>query len=281
MKNILITAFIAAIVSGAVIHFLSTKEHMAPAEAEPAYARVINTGKLRCGYATWPPYMMKNPNTGQLEGINYDTMEAIARELKLDIEWGEEVPWGQVATALNTGRIDAMCATIWEDADRIKTLTLTAPHFYSAVRAYVRADDARFDGNISHVNQADIKIATIDGDVTDVTARLDFPKAQIMALPQMASGAELLLSVATKKADITFVDNGLFKNYAANNAGVLKTVEGVEPVRIFSEVISVAQGEYGLRDMLDDGAQVLINNGEMARTIRKYEADYLVPKKPF
>ena len=39
------------------------------AKKETAYERVTRTGVLRCGYATWPPNVMKDPNTGKVSGI--------------------------------------------------------------------------------------------------------------------------------------------------------------------------------------------------------------------
>lgn len=244
--------------------------------------RIIKTGTIRCGYAVWPPSLLKDPNTGKLSGINYDVMELIGRELDLKIDWVEEVGFSNFIEGLKTQRYDVMCVSSWPDAPRIRHLLYTDPYFYSPIYAYVRTDDKRFDGNLDKINDPSIKIATIDGDISETQARIDYPKADVFSLPQTADPAEVLLAVVSRKADIVFTDKGNFELFNKNNPGVLKQVADVGPATIFSEPLVVLPGETQLHSMLNLALGNLINNGKIDKVLDQYPyGDYLYPARTY
>jgi ABC-type amino acid transport substrate-binding protein len=249
---------------------------------EPAFTRVVKSNTIRCGYFSWPPYITKDPNTGQLSGINYDVMEAVGKNLHLKIEWVAEIGVGEVVTALNAGKFDVMCASIWPDPARVRNLSLTDATFYSAVHAFTRAGDARFDGDLAKANHKDIKVAVIDGDVGQYLAAEKLPAAQIVALPQMVSGGELLMEVASKKADLVLVDRALVNDFLKTNPGTLREVKNIQAVRVFGEHLAVAPGEGRLRDMINIALGQLANDGAIAdmtaRYAREYKAEFYPPK---
>ena len=65
-----------------------------PAHAGEVFDRVMESGKIRCAYATWPPLMDQDVNSGVLKGTSYDLMNAIGEKLDLEVEWTEE-NWGR------------------------------------------------------------------------------------------------------------------------------------------------------------------------------------------
>ncbi|HEY1096463.1 MAG TPA: transporter substrate-binding domain-containing protein [Alphaproteobacteria bacterium] len=245
-----------------------------PAQAaDTGFERVTKTGTIQCGYFTWPPYILKDANSGKLSGLNYDIMEAIAKNLGLKTEWTLDVGVGDVAAALNANKFDVMCASVWTNPARLKTLTLTNPTLYSVVYAFVRADDARFDNDLSKVNDKTVRISGIDTDYSQDIAKEKFPNAKQVMLPQTASGSETLMQVVSKKADIVFVDQGLVNEFLKTNPGTLRQVKGVEPVRIYGEVLSVRQGDILLKNMLDIAITQLTNDGTIARLVAKYSKE--------
>ena len=240
--------------------------------ADGAFERIIKTNTIRCGYFTWPPYIVKDPNTGKLSGLNYDIMQALAKNLGLKTEWVLDVGVGDVAAALNANKFDVMCASVWTNPARLKTLTLTSPTLYSVVYAFVRTDDARFDGDLAKVNAKTIRISGIDTDYSQDIANEKFPLATQVMLPQTASGSETLMQVVSKKADIVFVDQGLVNEFLKNNPNALRQVKNVPPVRIYGEVLSVKQGDILLKNMLDTAITQLTNDGTIASLVAKYSA---------
>jgi ABC-type amino acid transport substrate-binding protein len=241
---------------------------------ESSFERVIQTKTINCGYFLWPPYIAKDANTGKLSGINYEIMEAIGKNLDLKINWVAEVGVGDVATALNTNKFDVMCASVWPSPVRMQNLTLSVPTFYSVAYAFARADDHRFDGNLNKANDKSVKVSGIDGDYSHDLSTEKLPLATQAMLPQTASGSEILLQVATKKADIVFSDAGMVAEFLQTNPGSLKQIPGVGAVRYYGETIAVKRGEYQLKNMLDASIMQLTNDGVITQKVEQYKKAY-------
>ena len=177
----------------AILISLSIFAASSPAFAdEPTFERIMKDKTIHCGYFEWAPYIVKDANTGKLSGINYDIMNAIGRNLGLKIEWTAAIGVGDVITALESNKMDVLCATLWPSPGQTQNLTLTSPTFFSVLKAFVRADDKRFDGDLGKANRKDVKVSAIDADITQAMAVEKLPDATIAALPQSASGSEIL-----------------------------------------------------------------------------------------
>src|ERR1700689_4446895 len=88
----------------------------APTSSTTSYMRVMRTQTLRCGYEYWDGATMKDEKTGQVVGPWVDMMNAIGEAAGLKIEWTSQVGWSDVAAAIKSGKIDAMCAGMWTSA---------------------------------------------------------------------------------------------------------------------------------------------------------------------
>lgn len=252
-----------------------------PVVAEPVYERVLKTKTIRCGFATWAPYMIKDANTGKLSGFDYEYMEQLGKILDLKIQWTEEVGWGNYIEGLNNHRYDMLCSTDWAIGERLKYSTISTAASYSSLYAFVRTGDHRFDGDLKKINQKDIKIAAIDGDSSYNVVRLYFPDAKIHAIDQMSEGAQLLLEVTTGKADVTIVDENIAKQFVKNNPGKIIRVADVPSVQTFAEVFVMKKGERSLKDMIDGGIEIINNSGFNDELKKKYQVDLGLPIKTF
>ncbi len=247
---------------------------------EAVLARVIRKQAIDCGYYVSPPYFDKDPHTGKASGINYEIMEAVGHRLNLTIKWVAEIGLGDVATNLGTKKIDVMCASLWPNASRIQTMTLTTPLFHTPVHAYVRVGDRRFDGDLGKANRSDIRISAIDGDFSYALAQEMFPYATLASLPSMASVSDVMLQVATRKADLVMMDQAEANEFMAHNKGALAAITGVAPIRVYSEHLFVKREEYGLRNLLDGAIKQLIDEGVIDQVLgsynKKYQSDFIV-----
>jgi hypothetical protein len=129
---------------------------------ENVYERVRRTGTIRCGYIAWPPLLDKDPNTGAISGFYADYMNALAGALDVKVTW-EEVP------------IDMYCVALGAVPARIVNMYFTKPVTFYPFYAYVRPDDARFDGNLAAINSPDVTLSTMEGEYTSILARTSFP----------------------------------------------------------------------------------------------------------
>ncbi|MDR3425089.1 MAG: transporter substrate-binding domain-containing protein [Alphaproteobacteria bacterium] len=246
-------------------------ETVVPTKRETAFERVMRTNTLRCGYGIWAPGLVKDLKTGELSGIFYDYLEAIGKHTGLKIEWTEEVGWADFPTALNNGRIDAMCFGAWPRANMAREVMYTEPIYYLPFYAYVRSDDGRFDHAADKINSPDITISVMDAEMSSLLASTYFPKAKVFSIPQLSDASTLLLNVATGKADVTFTDAWTATAFMKQNPGKLKVVPLDRPLQVFGHTIPVAQGETALVSFLNTATNELIDSGELDVIIKKYE----------
>lgn len=237
---------------------------------ESVYERVVRTNTLRCGYGLFEPFFMRDANTGKLSGIFYDLTEQLGESLGVKIEWVGEIDWGQIAQALQTRKIDAMCAGIWASAARGRQIGFSDPLFFTAVEPVVREGDTRFDNNIETVNDPAITIAINDGDITDEIAKRDFPQAKTVSQTNVTGEDQLLIGVATRKADITFTNRTYLAAYNRNNPGKLRLSAQKRPVRLYGNTYGVDIREHELQKMINTAVLQLIYSGAVEKMVAKY-----------
>lgn len=238
---------------------------------EAAYDKILRAKTIRVGYITYPPSFIKNPNTGNLSGIMHDVLVEAGKSLELEVEFVEEVGWGTMVEAVQTGKVDMVCTGLWPSSTRGKFVDFTNAIYYSPIRAYVKGGNTKFDGNISLANSENVKIATIDGEMTSVISKFDFPKAKTLALTQNSDVSQVLLNVASGKADITFVESIVANEYLANNPNSIQPVANINPQRVYPNVMMIPKGDLKFQSMLDVAFEELANSGASERIITKYE----------
>ncbi len=272
-KTILLSILVSLAVCFLLINWMGLKPQQAASAKENAYERVTRTGVIRCGYGIWPPLIVKDPNTGKMSGTSVDIMEEIAKQIGVKLEWVEEVDWGQIGPALQSGRIDVMCSGLWGTAQRARGILFSTPLYFTPVQAFVRADDRRFDNNLAAINQPNIKISTNDGDVSEEIAVRDFPNAQRLAKVQLAGEGQLMLNVIQNKADITFSHISFVDGFNRNNDNALRRVELPAPLRVFPVVLGIAPNNIDMKNLMDAGIVYLSASGSLDKILDQYFAD--------
>ena len=251
---------------------------------ETAYERVMRTRVLRCAYGLWEPVVMHDPNTKEFSGLAYDIMQEVGESLNLKVEYVLDVPWDSIGIALQSGKVDAHCAGVFATPARARVMAFSKPLFFSPAFAFARKDDKRFDFDLERINKPDITVALSDDDITTEIYAEDFPRAKKYDLPQLCPPEELLLAVATKKADVTFNGPTRLHTFEKSYPGKIKVIPTKKPLRLFPNVLAVKPGEQKLLDMLNKAINQLIANGTIdkleAKYRKKYDMDFLIPVKP-
>lgn len=264
-----VAAFLAGLASSWMFGGHDSKGTSKTAQ-ETTYNRVMRTQTIRCGYAVWTPFLVKDHNTGKLSGLFYDYTQALGDILKLKIEWTEEVSWGEFPAALDTGRIDAMCGGSYPNAARARVIDFVRPVLYQPIYAYVRANDPRFDNNIAAINDPSITVTAVEGSMIGRIAHVDFPKAKAVMLPELSSMPEQFVNVVGGKADVTFMNSATAEDFRFNNPGQIRQVLS-EPIHLAWNSIAIPGGQDRFRRMLDIATEELIANGQIESIIAKYE----------
>ncbi|HEY9680359.1 MAG TPA: transporter substrate-binding domain-containing protein [Oculatellaceae cyanobacterium] len=252
--------------------------------AESAYDRILRTGTIRAAYATYPPLLIKDSNTGKFSGLGFEVLELTAKKLGLKLQMTEEVSWGTMIEGLRTNRYDILACPVWANATRSRAAYFTRPLFYSVIHAYARTSDKRFDSDIKVLNDPKYKIATMDGEMAEMITQSDFPKAKRFSLPQMSDVPDMLMSIAMKKADVTFAEPNAVFYFEKHNPNALRDITPKRPLRIFPNVFMFNIGEDKLKSMLNTTLDEISNDGELDSIINKYEpfkGDYLRVAAPY
>ena len=264
------TAGLAA-ASGAIAGKQSAPDHTAALQkSDQAFERVLQSVKLRCGYYSYAPHFIKDPNTGAYSGIFADLVQLAAKNLGLTVEWVIEGGTDVMVPALQNGQIDMVGSGWWSDAARSKVMDASKPVFFNALGVYVRKGEKRFD-TLADLNAANIKVAVVEGATAATIAATDFPRAQKHALPQLSDLGLLLQEVAYGKADFTISAIHEFHAFDRHNPGILKRLDVQSPLRVFPNVLFVNKGEGKLRSMMDAAMDELYFSGVVNRVVDRYE----------
>ena len=272
IRHIFLVLLLSVVTAFATGKYLLPHHAVVSTAQEGAFDRVMRTKTLRCGYVVYPPTIIKDPATGKMSGLMYDAIEAAATKAGLKVEWVEDLNWGNYMASLAYDHADMICAAAWNNnIEEWQQAEAIGPLFYSGIGVWVRADDARFVGNIELINDPAVTISSIDGTIPGRIAAVDFPKAKVLSLPQTSDYTLNLLNVADHKADLTFVENYQGRAFDQKNPGVLKNIAATKPLRIFPNVFLVRKGELKLKTMFNSIFDEMMNNGEMEKLIEKYE----------
>jgi polar amino acid transport system substrate-binding protein len=238
--------------------------------AETLYQKILRTGQIRVGYVSYASSYIINPD-GTHTGIFHDVMEEIAKNMGIEIKYAKEVTWDGMIQDIQDGKIDMVVTGIWPTTQRGKHVDFLEPLFYSPVKAYTYHGNQIFDNNIDRVNAKDVKISTIDGEMSQIIAIADFPQAKQVTVSQMTGVPQVLLDMKEKKADITFVEPIVALEFLSKNPESIQEVKGVQALRVFPNCMMVPKNQEDLKSTLNIALHELINNGFVDRIISKYE----------
>lgn len=239
--------------------------------SQSAYNKVLANKTIRVGYISYPPSFIKDANSGAFSGIFYDVLQEVGKNMELKIEFAEETTWGSMIEAVNSGKVDLVCTGLWPTSTRGKKADFTSPIYFSPVKAYVKAGNTTFDGKLEAINSEKVKISVIDGEMTSIIAKFDFPKAKIIGLTQSSDVSQVLLDVVSGKAEVTFVEPAIANDFLKSNPNSIREVQNVKPLRVFPNVMMVAKGENNLLSMLNIAIDELANTGFIDKAINKHE----------
>ncbi|MFA6279250.1 MAG: transporter substrate-binding domain-containing protein [Bdellovibrionales bacterium] len=280
--QIALTVLLSAAVAFGVVKY-AVPAATSATHKETAYERVMRTGVLRCAYAPYPEFMSKDVTTNKLSGFYYDVMEEIGKRLSLKIEWTEEVGFGVAFEGLKTNRYDAVCINLSATPGRARAAEFTHPILFAPYYAYARANDTRFDGALSKINDPAITAVILEGELGQAVKEEDFPKAQMLSLPNFTDVSQSFVNVAMGKADITMAEPQAGDVYMAHNPGKIKRIESA-PLRMQSIGISVGTGEEALKSLLNTTIDSLHSTGYIERLFTsgpKNKELYFFPSTPW
>ncbi|MDE2030079.1 MAG: transporter substrate-binding domain-containing protein [Alphaproteobacteria bacterium] len=238
-----------------------------------AAERILDTRRMRCSYITYAPFIMKDPNTGKLSGMFYDLTQKVGELADFEMEWIEETSFATFPEDLRMSKFDLFAGGLWPEAKQAKVVNYSLPAFYSGLGIYVRGGDHRFDGDAAKLNDAHFRIATIDGEMSQIVQKSDFPKASVLGLPNNADISMLAESVTTRKADATIIEKAVADLYLKRNPGSLRNLTNAKPIRIFGNTWAFGYGAPQLKTVIDTAVDDMLFSGYVDEILAVYEPE--------
>jgi ABC-type amino acid transport substrate-binding protein len=106
------------------------------------------------------------------------------------------------------------------------------PVFYQPVFFATKISENRFDNDISKINDKNIRVSVLEGDVPETILNELYQDSQRVTLPQSASFPQVFQEVASGKADVTITAKPDMYEFEASNPNVLKIITN-QPVRLY------------------------------------------------
>ncbi|HAX90887.1 MAG TPA: hypothetical protein DCY07_01580 [Rhodospirillaceae bacterium] len=273
-KTAVLALAVAIVALGLVLFPTKTGQNGSTTVEKPegVYERIMRTKTIRCSYQIWPPFLTKDPNTGKMSGVYVDLIERLGRDLGLTINWAEEVGSATMFEGFKTGRVDLFCMAVTASPERTLVSDFSRPIVYDPLYFYVRANDPRFDNAYEQINNESVSLLSSDGHFAISIIKEEFAKAKLVTLPNLTSDTDVLMEVATGKADAAICDSVMAQNFIKNNPGKVRQVLG-KPVRYPSFNLAFPLGEDKLRAMLNTSLTYYIETGFIDRLMKSYDID--------
>lgn len=196
MKNLAAPLLVAA----AALAGIAPAHAQAPAAAGGYWQNVQKTGVLRCGAAVAPPYVMRDPATGNYSGFFADLCREFADVLKVKPQF-VDTTWDNIVAGLQSGKWDLSLALNRTPA-RAMAVNFSIPAMQYQISLAYNKKNPKIGANprsVADVDKADVTLAVMSGSAQDKAITAAVKKAKILRLP---SNDETRLAVISKRADL-------------------------------------------------------------------------------
>lgn len=276
--KILVTVALSVALSLVGAYFLLLTASQVPTasvESHTGFARMMKTGELRCGFQYWDGGLMRDENTGKITGAMAEVAEQIAKNAEVKLTWVGPIEWGNIPMELETGKIDAWCATTWLDGRRSKFMLISDPVAYNGFEAFVRWGDTRFDISAARLDNSDITMAVLENTSSGNLSLRLLPHAKPYFLPSgTATDMDIAVNIAAGKADVGFTSPGILHQYMKNNPNSIKRISPDQPYAIMGASFTVGADDFRMLHFLNTSLAELRNTGFINEITKKYNAEY-------
>lgn len=187
--------------TAALVLVASFSPTAASAETTDGYWQgVQKTGALRCGAAVAPPYVMRDPASGEYSGFFADLCREFAEVLKVKPEF-VDTTWDNIVAGLQAGKWDVSLALNRTPA-RAMAVQFSVPAMeYQISLAYNKENPKIPTGAaaVADIDKADVTLAVMSGTAQDKAISSVVKTATILRLP---TNDEIRLAVVSRRADI-------------------------------------------------------------------------------
>ena len=231
----------------------------AASETETAELSTVEPGKLIMSTnAAFPPYEMTT-DSGEFEGIDVETAQAIADKLGLELQI-DDMDFDAALLAVQQGKSDMVMAGVTVTDERQNVMDFT-DSYATGIQSIIVKEDS----DIASVDDlAGKKIGTQRGTTGYLYCSDDFGDENIVAYDDGLTAVQMLNN---GQVDCVVIDNAPAKEFVAANPGLkLLDTAYVEE----SYAIGVGKGNTELKDAINTALEELKADGTLQAIVDKY-----------
>jgi polar amino acid transport system substrate-binding protein len=239
------------------------------------FTKIKKEGVLRVGYILASPWAIKDPETGKLSGTFVDTINEIAINMEVKVEF-VEATFATFIAGLQSKQYDLSIAPTFSTIQRAKSVAFTIPLMAAGNSAIVRKGDNRFK-TLEDIDQEGITVAVTQGEQGHEYAKANFKRAKITVI---ASGDQNLTfsEVLAGRADVALGDVWFSAKFAAEHSGV-HDLFAENPYNVTPVGWAVRYEDLTLLTFINTSLEYLDTNGKLDEIDRKHGVKWLRPKK--
>ena len=231
----------------------------AASETETAELSTVEPGKLIMSTnAAFPPYEMTT-DSGEFEGIDIETAQAIADKLGLELQI-DDMDFDAALLAVQQGKADMVMAGVTVTDERRNVMDFT-DSYATGIQSIIVKEDS----DIASVDDlAGKKIGTQRGTTGYLYCSDDFGDENVVAYDNGLTAVQMLNN---GQVDCVVIDNAPAKEFIAANPGLkLLDTAYVEE----SYAIGVGKGNTELKDAINTALEELKADGTLQTIVDKY-----------
>lgn len=231
----------------------------AASETETAELSTVEPGKLIMSTnAAFPPYEMTT-DSGEFEGIDIETAQAIADKLGLELQI-DDMDFDAALLAVQQGKADMVMAGVTVTDERQNVMDFT-DSYATGIQSIIVKEDS----DIASVDDlAGKKIGTQRGTTGYLYCSDDFGDENVVAYDNGLTAVQMLNN---GQVDCVVIDNAPAKEFVAANPG-LKLLDTAYVEENYA--IGVGKGNTELKDAINTALEELKADGTLQAIVDKY-----------
>ena len=236
-----------------------TASSEAASETETAELSTVEPGKLIMSTnAAFPPYEMTT-DSGEFEGIDIETAQAIADKLGLELQI-DDMGFDAALLAVQQGKSDMVMAGVTVTDERQNVMDFT-DSYATGIQSIIVKEDS----DIASVDDlAGKKIGTQRGTTGYLYCSDDFGDENVVAYDDGLTAVQMLNN---GQVDCVVIDNAPAKEFIAANPG-LKLLDTAYVEEDYA--IGVGKGNTELKDAINTALEELKADGTLQAIVDKY-----------
>ena len=236
-----------------------TASSEAASETETAELSTVEPGKLIMSTnAAFPPYEMTT-DSGEFEGIDIETAQAIADKLGLELQI-DDMDFDAALLAVQQGKSDMVMAGVTVTDERQNVMDFT-DSYATGIQSIIVKEDS----DIASVDDlAGKKIGTQRGTTGYLYCSDDFGDENVVAYDDGLTAVQMLNN---GQVDCVVIDNAPAKEFVAANPG-LKLLDTAYVEEDYA--IGVGKGNTELKDAINTALEELKADGTLQAIVDKY-----------